>query len=67
MQRGDGSLYINDHIALHSVGCAPGTGLPAVTLHLYAPPIRRVQLFEPDNDRVVERKPGYYSVRGQRV
>jgi hypothetical protein len=67
LQRGDGTLYINDHIALHSVGCAPGSEAPTITLHLYAPPIQRVQLFEPDTNRVVERKPGFFSVRGRRV
>ncbi|KAG2483436.1 hypothetical protein HYH03_017690 [Edaphochlamys debaryana] len=70
--------YINDHIALHTVGChmAPGA-LPAdgcgggwvaqggVTLHLYAPPIRRVRIYE--NDGITERTPGYYSRAGVRV
>ncbi len=65
-QRGDGTLHITDHIALHSVGCAPGAQR-AVSLHLYAPPIRRVQLFEPEVNRVVERTPGYYSIGGKRV
>ncbi len=55
--------YINDHIALHAVRvpehCA---GAGAVTLHLYAPPIRRVKLYEPDNDRVVQRQPGFFTV-----
>lgn len=51
LQRGAPTLYINDHIALHSVGCATGSDAPAVTLHLYCPPVRRVQLFEPENDR----------------
>ena len=55
--------YINDRIALHAVRvpehCA---GAGAVTLHLYAPPIRRVKLYEPDNDRVVQRQPGFFTV-----
>ena len=61
--------YINDHIALHAVRC-PET-CPSeegtVTLHLYAPPIRRVRLYEPENNRVVERKPGFNTVRGRRL
>lgn len=58
--------YINDHMYLHSIGCGkdvpdPGT----VTLHLYAPPIRRVRLYEPDEDRVTTRVPGFFTVRGK--
>lgn len=34
--------------------------------HLYAPPTRRVLLYEPEEDRVVTRVPGFYS-RGGRV
>lgn len=55
--------YINDNIALHAVRVPEHcTGQGAVTLHLYAPPIRRVKLYEPDNDRVVQRQPGFYTV-----
>ena len=37
-----GVTYINDHQALHTVACAEGVQPPgAVTLHLYAPPVRR--------------------------
>ena len=32
-----------------------------------APPIRRVRLYEPDNDRVIERKPGFFTVRGRKA
>jgi cysteine dioxygenase len=62
-----GVAYINDKVALHAVGCpqiCPGQG--AVTLHLYCPPIRRVNLFEEDNNRVVQRVPGFFTVRGQK-
>lgn len=58
--------YISDLLALHAVSClesCPGEG--AVTLHLYAPPIRRVNLYQPDEDRVVQRVPGFFSFRGQ--
>ncbi|PRW56943.1 peroxisome biogenesis 1 isoform X1 [Chlorella sorokiniana] len=61
-------LYINDGQALHAVRCADDTDYEhgAVTLHLYAPPTRRVLLYEPEADRVVTRVPGFYS-RGGRV
>ncbi|KXZ56539.1 hypothetical protein GPECTOR_1g484 [Gonium pectorale] len=71
--------YINDHLALHSVGCylSPEDVQPAadsdsgwrqqggVTLHLYSPPIRRVKIYE--ENAVTERTPGYYSKGGVRV
>jgi len=43
--------------------------LPAtLTLqHLYAPPTRRVLLYEPEQDRVVTRVPGHYSRDGKVV
>ncbi|KAL4452228.1 hypothetical protein ABPG75_007890 [Micractinium tetrahymenae] len=61
-------LYINDGIGLHAVRCADDTNLEegAVTLHLYAPPVRRVFLYEPEEDRVVQRVPGLYSRGGVR-
>ena len=55
-------------MALHAVRCAPGLpGEGACTLHIYAPPIRRVKLYEPDTDRVVQRVPGFNTVRGRRL
>ena len=35
--------------------------------HLYAPPTRRVFLYEPEEDRVVQRVPGFYSRGGHVV
>lgn len=32
--------------------------------HLYAPPVRRVYLYEPEEDRVVQRVPGIFSKAG---
>ena len=66
--RGGGSLYINDSQALHVVRCpdevpAPGT----VTLHLYSPPITKVTLYDPAEDKVVSRIPGYFTIRGQKA
>lgn len=65
-----GVAYINDRIALHSVGC-PGhvVGPGAVTLHLYVPPIRRATLFQASGGVVdcSEFKPGFFSVRGVRT
>ncbi|KIY99698.1 hypothetical protein MNEG_8258 [Monoraphidium neglectum] len=61
--------YINDHDGLHAVRCP--LDCPSeeggITLHLYAPPIRRVKLFEPENDRVVQRVPGFFTMRGQKM
>ncbi|KAG2450128.1 hypothetical protein HYH02_000231 [Chlamydomonas schloesseri] len=71
MRVGDAG-YINDSLALHNVGCympalAPGEQGPrgGVTLHCYAPPIRRVKIYE--DSKVTERVPGYYSKGGERV
>ncbi|KAL6752057.1 RmlC-like cupin domain-containing protein [Haematococcus lacustris] len=59
--------YINDSLGLHRVTCPEQTAAPgAVTLHLYAPPIRRVKLYEPEEGRVITRVPGFHSVRGRR-
>lgn len=66
LQAGEGQHsigYINDSIALHAVRVPEHcTGTGAVTLHLYSPPIRRVRLYEPDNDRIVQRVPGFFTV-----
>ncbi|GFH12487.1 cysteine dioxygenase, partial [Haematococcus lacustris] len=60
--------YINDSLGLHKVGCPALTPAPgAVTLHIYAPPIRRVKLYEPEEGRVITRVPGFFSIRGRRV
>lgn len=51
-----GTAYINDTIALHAVRCddaacdAAGEE-GAVSLHVYAPPIRRVKLYEQEENR----------------
>jgi hypothetical protein len=59
--------YINDRIALHSVG----TDTPvedAVSLHIYHPPIKRVKIFGVDHTdvNVTTRTPGFYSKFGNR-
>lgn len=62
------TLYLNDKQALHAVRCAAGSpGIGAVTLHLYSPPIRRVRLYEPELNRVIERTPGFFTVRGRKA
>lgn len=54
-----GTAYINDTIALHAVRCddeacdAAGEE-GAVSLHVYAPPIRRVKLYEEEENRWVD-------------
>ena len=61
------TAYINDSLGLHAVrcddaACVPGEG--SISLHVYAPPIRRVRLYETDADRVVVRAPGFTTIRG---
>jgi len=56
--------YIHDGIGLHRVQCGLCDG---VTLHLYSPPISVATLFEPDNNAVVRRTPGFYSIGGKRL
>ncbi|KAG2499208.1 hypothetical protein HYH03_002789 [Edaphochlamys debaryana] len=52
--------YISDLQGLHSLGSVGGAGaVPAATLHVYSPPIRRVRLYE--GGRVTESTPGFYS------
>jgi len=53
--------YINDRLGLHSFGNAD-CEFSTVSMHIYAPPIRRVKIFEPTEGRVIERTPGFYSV-----
>eukprot|EP00048_Salpingoeca_helianthica_P016322 m.231681 g.231681 ORF g.231681 m.231681 type:complete len:264 (-) comp18444_c0_seq1:29-820(-) len=70
--------YINDTLSLHRVAnCAissrdatpedqPQLTPGSVTLHLYAPPIRRVRLYEPGEHKVYNRTPGYFSIHGKK-
>ncbi|KAI8476358.1 MAG: RmlC-like cupin domain-containing protein [Monoraphidium minutum] len=62
-------VYINDSQGLHAVRCPDDCPEEegAVTLHIYAPPIRRVKLYEPEADRVVQRTPGFFTVRGEKL
>lgn len=48
-----GTAYINDSMGLHAVRCddAACDEEGAVSLHVYAPPIRRVRLYEPEDNR----------------
>jgi cysteine dioxygenase len=57
--------YINDSMGLHVMRTCEITD--GVSLHLYAPPIRSVRIFEPARDRLTTRTPGFYSVDGKRV
>ena len=59
------TAYISDAVALHAVRCAPEETAGSISLHVYAPPIRRTKLYEPDDDRVTLRQPGYCSVGGK--
>jgi cysteine dioxygenase len=62
------TAYISDQSKLlHSVrasACSPTGG---VSLHLYSPPIRRCCLYEPEENRVTLRAPGFFSVAGELV
>jgi cysteine dioxygenase len=53
--------------ALHAVRCGDAAAAPrgGVSLHVYAPPIRRTRLYEPDADRVTLRAPGFFSAAGR--
>lgn len=63
-----GTAYINDSMGLHAVRCADDACPPGepgcVSLHIYAPPIRRVKLYEPEDNRVTTRTPGFNTIRG---
>jgi cysteine dioxygenase len=57
--------YINDSMGLHVMRtCELHDG---ISLHLYAPPITNVRIFEPARQRLTMRTPGFYSVDGKRV
>lgn len=69
--------YINDSLSLHRVAnCRisnrdqqeelPPLTPGSVTLHLYAPPIRRVKIFEPGEQKVYARTPGFFSIHGKK-
>ncbi len=63
--------HINDSIALHSVANA-SIDQNAITLHVYSPPIQRVEVYEwaSGGEGVVNfsvRSPGFYSVGGRRT
>ena len=57
------AAYVHDRLAWHRVANRGDT--PAVTLHVYAPPIRRVHILDPENNAVTVRAPGFFSVHGR--
>ena len=63
--RGGSAVHIDDSLGLHSVGNYSSE--PAVTLHVYSPPILRVKIFEPDRNVVQIRFPGFYSLHGRKT
>lgn len=63
--RGGSAVHIDDSLGLHSVGNYSSE--PAVTLHVYSPPILRVKVFEPDRNVVQIRLPGFYSLHGRKT
>lgn len=56
--------YITDEVGLHEIHPEGG---PAVSLHLYAKPIRTCRVFCPDTGRVDQRRLTYHSVQGEPV
>jgi len=58
--------YINDSQALHSLGAAE-EHLDSISLHLYSPPLLQLKIFEPEAHRSLTRKPGFYSINGERT
>jgi len=38
-----------------------------ITLHLYAPPIRKVKIYEPEQHKVLIRTPGFFSINGKKT
>lgn len=62
---GSDAVHIHDKLGVHAVGNA--TDKPAVTLHVYTPPIKRVKVFEPENNKIVIRTPGFFSVHGRKT
>ena len=62
---GGPAAYISDKLALHKVSNL--TSEPAISLHVYSPPIRRVKIFESDTHNVANRTPGFFSVLGHKT
>jgi len=56
--------FITDQIALHEIRPEGG---PAVSLHLYAKPIRNCRTFCPETGRVDQRRLSYHTVDGEPV
>jgi len=56
--------YVSDSLGVHSMGAT--NGVDAISLHVYAPPIRAVKILEPEHNQTLTRKPGFYSVDGVR-
>jgi cysteine dioxygenase len=57
--------YIHDKIALHIIGNESNS--PAVTLHVYSPPITKLKLFHPVTNETQVRTPGFFSVHGRKT
>jgi cysteine dioxygenase len=62
---GDGCVsHISNAAGLHALACAASATGGAVSLHCYAPPIRRLTTFDPARGEATSRAPGFLSVRG---
>ena len=56
--------FIEDDIGLHLI--RPRAGRRGISLHLYADPIDRCEVFDPETGVPTEVELGYHSVRGER-
>jgi cysteine dioxygenase len=54
--------FITDDIGLHEIRSSKGR--PAVSLHLYAPPIPRCQIYDRETGTVLMRELSYHSISG---
>ncbi len=63
---GGPASYINNALAVHSVANR-SKDTPAVTLHVYSPPIRCAKIFNVDDNTVTMRTPGFFSVYGRKT
>jgi cysteine dioxygenase len=57
--------HIHDQEGVHLVGNNSST--PSITLHVYAPPIKRVKVFDPSSNETLFRTPGFFSVHGRKT
>ncbi|KAL6076886.1 Cysteine dioxygenase [Balamuthia mandrillaris] len=65
LEAGGEAVHIHNRLWVHSVGNYSEE--PAITLHIYSPPIKRVKIFDMDSNQVIARTPGFFSVHGRKT